>query len=203
MRGVLSRLFQRQESASSPAAVSLTTPCRGHEALDADWRRKNVADIRSQITANILVHQAVKERADAFMANNCVGTPEDAALAIVYVHARAALRREPVELLAEVGGIFAGVAEGQAYDRTYIERLKQEAFSATNASRGVARSASLFSCMGMGLVSDYDYSLHDAGMALGALSAGTLEYVNISRWGEHPYTVDRSAVKSAPAPVAA
>lgn len=192
---VMRKFFARLCGAGKPDPSSETEqparPYRGHEALDEDWTERNIAAIRSQLGANIKLHEIVKERVDAFVANGCSGTGEDAALAISYFHAKGIVGGEPVSLLKDIDAV---LREEFGVDGSVL-CLKGLAYKAFEASRpfglvgmGAPRDMCVWS---FGVLGEYAASFRNAGLAATTLATGSLAYANHYRWQELPFTISR------------
>lgn len=191
MRNFFARLCGAGKPDPSSETERPARPYRGHEALDEDWTERNIAAIRSQLAANIELHEIVKKRVDVFVTNGCSGTGEDAALAISYFHAKGIVGGEPVSLLKDIDAVLRqefGV-DGSAL---CLQGLAHKAFEASRPFGLVGMGAPRDMCVwSLGVLGEYAASFQNAGLAAITLATGSLAYANHYRWQELPFTVSR------------
>lgn len=193
---IFARLCGAGQPDPSSAAEQPARPYHGHEALDEDWTERNIAAIRSQLGANIKLHEIVKERVDAFVANGCSGTGEDAALAISYFHAKGIVGGEPVSLLKDIDTVLRAAQEfGADGSALCLQGLAHKAFEASRPFGLVGMGAPRDMCVwSFGVLGEYAASFRNAGLAATTLATGSLAYANHYRWQELPFTISRRPV---------
>ena len=193
MRNFFDRLCRAGKPDPSSETDRPARPYHGHEALDEDWTQRNIAAIRSQLAANIELHEIVKERVDAFVANGCSGTGEDAALAISYFHAKGIVGGEPVSLLKDINTVLRAAQEfGVDGSALCLQGLAHKAFEASRPFGLVGMGAPPNRCVwSLGVLGEYAASFQNAGLAAITLATGSLAYANHYRWQELPFTISR------------